>query len=121
MTAKIPTLSERLIADLTAEWPLSRVLAEVVTQVAALGEGCVAVLELAAEVELHALCGLIAHLDNFVPLGRYSLKLLRKLRWVGYLNHVLAISMVRNVTSIGVGPSLVQRGLSTLEVRANIR
>ena len=117
MTTKIATLGESFVADLASERPLGRVLAEVIAQVAALGEGGVAAVELATEVKLHALGSLISHLNDLVPLCWNALKFLRELRWVGNLNHMIGI---RSVTTLRVGLGLCQARLSTLKLRAHM-
>ena len=117
MTTKIATLGESLVADLAAERPLGRVLAEMIAQVAALGEGGVAAVELATEVQLHALGSLISHLNDLVPLRWNALEFLRELRWVGNLNHMIGI---RSVATLRVGLGLCQARLSTLELRAHM-
>ena len=75
VTAKISTLCKCLVADVATVGPRGRVFAEVVAQVAALGEDCRAVLVLAAEVELQAFCALVTLLNNLVPLSGNTFKI----------------------------------------------
>ena len=68
MTSKITALREGFVTDLTFEWTVSRVLAEMVTQVTALVEDCLATSVLAAEVQLEPLARVVANAHNVVPL-----------------------------------------------------
>ena len=68
VTPKITTLGERFCTDLTFEWAVRGVLAEVIPQVTALAEDSMAALVLAAEVQLHTLASVVAHAHNIVPL-----------------------------------------------------
>ena len=68
MAPKIATLGEALCAELAHEWPLSGMLAEVISQVTAFLEYIVATRQLALKIELNALVLSILNLDSLVPL-----------------------------------------------------
>ena len=74
MTAQIPTLCELLVADLALKGPCRCVLAEMVSQIAALPEHGAAVHVFAAEVIFAPFRHLVVHLDGFMPLGRDPFK-----------------------------------------------
>ncbi len=75
MAAQVSALSERLMTNVTLEGAHISVLAEVVSQVAALAKESIAVGDLAAEIELDALGVLVMHLYDLVPIRRNTIKL----------------------------------------------
>ena len=76
MAPQIAGLSETLITDFALIRPLIRVLAEVISQVAALAEDGHTARELAAEVLLWALAVVAEDLDYIVPFWRYAFEIL---------------------------------------------
>lgn len=74
MSAKITTLSEKFIADVTAVRLLHRVLSEVVPQVATLAEYCVASFELTEENKFRTFSSTIRDRDCLVPCCWNSIK-----------------------------------------------
>lgn len=77
VAAQVAALGEGLLALRAREGPLSGVLAEVVPEIAALFKNGAAAAVSALEVELHAHCLLVAHLDGLVPVAWDALKRLR--------------------------------------------
>ena len=66
MSAKVPTLSERFVAEVAYVGPLLCVLAKVIPQIAALAEHRHAALVLAAVVELEPVAFLVPDLKNLI-------------------------------------------------------
>ena len=72
MAPEVSALRKLFTADLTLVGSLHRVLAEVITQVAAFAEHRFTPVVAAPEVQLRALRFSIAHFDGLVPPWRYS-------------------------------------------------
>ena len=72
MPPQISALCEAFVTKLAMEGPLVCVLAEMVSQVAALAEGGRAAFVLATEVELDSLVVLALHLYHIMPLIGYT-------------------------------------------------
>lgn len=77
VSAQVSALREGLLAESAGEGSLACVLAEVVSEVAALFENTVAAWILAFEEQLDAVSLLVLHLDSLVPLSRDSCEGLR--------------------------------------------
>ena len=80
VSAEVPALRESLVADVTDEGSLSRVLAEVVSEVARLVEYSAAADVQATVVQLSDVCLFTAHLDHLVQV---VWNLLERLRLAG--------------------------------------
>jgi hypothetical protein len=76
MAAKVSALSKILHANFALIWSGHRVLAEVVTEIAALAEDRLTVLIAASEVKLCTLSVLITYFNGLVPFSWYSIKIL---------------------------------------------
>ena len=80
MSAKVPTLSERFVAEVAYVGPLLCMLAEVIPQVAALAKHRHTSWELAAIVELEPVALFVPDLKNLILVGPNPLELfVRKL------------------------------------------
>jgi len=74
VAAEISTLGEGLHALGACEWALACVLAEVVSQVAALFEDGAAVRVAAFEIKLNSHCFRVTHFDSLMPRSRNTLE-----------------------------------------------
>lgn len=76
VSADVTGLSEARATYVALEWACTRVLAEMVTQIARLGEYGAAAFVHAPKVHLDALSDLVAHLYELVQVARYLLEAL---------------------------------------------
>ena len=74
MPSKIATLRERFFALQTLERSLPSVLSEVISQVAALFEHAVALVDPASEVQFYSVSHRVSHLYSLVPHFRNMFK-----------------------------------------------